>query len=174
MKQTFLFLMLSWGLLACSETTPNNTMQDNTAEMPAAGDQTSQENSRKELDLPAIINAYLDVKESLVNSNPEDVIDASSSLYDHVEKSAAFKASVKALAESKELEAQRKQFEVVSNELYELVKNSEELPQTLYWQYCPMAFNNAGAYWLSGEKKIQNPYFGDKMLSCGSVKETLQ
>jgi len=41
----------------------------------------------------------------------------------------------------------------------------------LYRQYCPMAFQNKGAYWLSSEKKIMNPYFGDKMLHCGVVKE---
>jgi hypothetical protein len=36
-----------------------------------------------------------------------------------------------------------------------------------------MAFNNEGAYWLSAEKEVNNPYFGDKMLHCGSVKEEL-
>ncbi|MBA4058359.1 MAG: hypothetical protein C0490_26815, partial [Marivirga sp.] len=44
----------------------------------------------------------------------------------------------------------------------------------LYLEYCPMANNNEGAYWLSNEKEIKNPYFGDKMLKCGSVKETIQ
>jgi Cu(I)/Ag(I) efflux system membrane fusion protein len=36
-----------------------------------------------------------------------------------------------------------------------------------------MAFNNSGAYWLSDNATIRNPYFGDKMLSCGSVEEKL-
>ena len=30
-----------------------------------------------------------------------------------------------------------------------------------------MAFNNEGAYWLSDAEQIRNPYFGDKMLTCG-------
>jgi Cu(I)/Ag(I) efflux system membrane fusion protein len=44
---------------------------------------------------------------------------------------------------------------------------------TLYVQHCPMADNNEGAYWLSREKDIRNPYFGSKMLRCGSVKQML-
>jgi Cu(I)/Ag(I) efflux system membrane fusion protein len=37
-----------------------------------------------------------------------------------------------------------------------------------------MAFNDKGAYWLSDKEAIRNPYFGDKMLTCGSVEETLR
>ena len=44
----------------------------------------------------------------------------------------------------------------------------------LYYQYCPMAFNNKGAYWLSNEEAIRNPYFGDKMLKCGLVERDIE
>lgn len=44
---------------------------------------------------------------------------------------------------------------------------------TLYKQYCPMALNDKGAYWLSAQSDIKNPYFGDAMLTCGEVQETL-
>ena len=44
---------------------------------------------------------------------------------------------------------------------------------TIYKKYCPMAFNNEGAEWLSQEDYIQNPYFGDKMMKCGSVQDTI-
>ena len=44
---------------------------------------------------------------------------------------------------------------------------------SLFVEHCPMAFNNNGADWLSGETTIRNPYFGDKMLKCGVVKDTL-
>jgi hypothetical protein len=45
---------------------------------------------------------------------------------------------------------------------------------TAYYEFCPMAFNNSGAYWLSDNAVIRNPYFGDKMLTCGSVEEELR
>ena len=44
---------------------------------------------------------------------------------------------------------------------------------TVYYQYCPMANGDKGAYWLSTIKEIKNPYFGDAMLSCGETKDTL-
>ena len=36
-----------------------------------------------------------------------------------------------------------------------------------------MAFDNEGADWIASEKQIRNPYFGDKMMKCGSVKLSL-
>jgi hypothetical protein len=36
-----------------------------------------------------------------------------------------------------------------------------------------MAKNNEGAFWLSASDQIRNPYFGDKMLKCGSVEEEI-
>lgn len=37
--------------------------------------------------------------------------------------------------------------------------------------YCPMAFNNKGAFWIQKGKTINNPYFGASMLRCGEIKE---
>lgn len=39
--------------------------------------------------------------------------------------------------------------------------------------YCPMARGNQGGSWFTTGLEINNPYFGDKMLKCGSIKETL-
>jgi len=36
-----------------------------------------------------------------------------------------------------------------------------------------MAFDNKGAYWLSNEAAIRNPYFGDEMLECGKVEDSV-
>jgi hypothetical protein len=54
------------------------------------------------------------------------------------------------------------------------VKSSKVVSGSLFVEYCPMANNNEGGFWLSNEKEIKNPYFGDMMLKCGSVKETIQ
>jgi Cu(I)/Ag(I) efflux system membrane fusion protein len=42
----------------------------------------------------------------------------------------------------------------------------------VYKEYCPMAFDNKGAYWLSESEEIRNPYFGKSMLTCGEVTTT--
>ena len=44
----------------------------------------------------------------------------------------------------------------------------------LYLQYCPMANDNKGGYWLSNEKEIKNPYFGKAMPDCGEVKSIIK
>ncbi len=72
------------------------------------------------------------------------------------------------------IENQRKAFEKLSEAVYTLAKDSEFGDgTTIYKQYCPMAFGNKGAFWLSESKEIMNPYFGNKMLHCGKVVETI-
>ncbi|CAN5155486.1 hypothetical protein BH23VER1_BH23VER1_22650 [soil metagenome] len=36
-----------------------------------------------------------------------------------------------------------------------------------------MAFGNQGADWLSAAPAVLNPYFGESMLTCGTVTGTL-
>ncbi len=74
---------------------------------------------------------------------------------------------------SGKIEGQRKDFSNLSNEFYKTLKVFGLMGKTVYYQFCPMAFNNKGAFWLSTSKEIRNPYYGDQMLSCGETKETL-
>lgn len=69
---------------------------------------------------------------------------------------------------------QREHFEMLSKDMADLIKNFGNGGQTLYKDFCPMANNGKGAIWLSEVKEIKNPYQGSKMLTCGSVKETLK
>jgi hypothetical protein len=63
--------------------------------------------------------------------------------------------------------------DMFSSSLFSLVKAFGATNQTAYYQRCPMANDNKGAYWISQEKEIRNPYYGEKMLKCGENKETL-
>ncbi|WP_242203737.1 efflux RND transporter periplasmic adaptor subunit [Aestuariivivens insulae] len=76
--------------------------------------------------------------------------------------------------EDADLEHQRKQFQLLSSKLIEMVKSFNKVNHKLFVQYCPMAGNNEGAFWLSKEEQILNPYFGDAMLKCGSVKQVIE
>jgi hypothetical protein len=71
------------------------------------------------------------------------------------------------------IEAQRAAYATMSNEMAELIKKEGLSSGKLYLAFCPMAFNDKGATWISGSKEIHNPYFGEKMLTCGEVKETI-
>ena len=67
---------------------------------------------------------------------------------------------------------QREHFIMMSEDVYALVKGFGA-GRTLYNAHCPMAKDNEGAMWLSEANEIKNPYFGSKMLKCGSVKEVI-
>lgn len=71
---------------------------------------------------------------------------------------------------SPDVEEQRNQFDFLSQAMINSTKAFGTNDKTYYVQYCPMAKGNEGADWLSTEDQIRNPYFGDKMMKCGSVK----
>lgn len=78
-----------------------------------------------------------------------------------------------ALATAGDVEATREAFSELSTALVPAVKAFGSGGQTLYVQHCPMAFDNAGANWVSASEEIRNPYFGDAMLTCGKTVESL-
>ena len=71
------------------------------------------------------------------------------------------------------LEARRKSLNVLSDELYNLIRAVHYDENRIYEIRCPMAFQDSSAgLWLSQSKQIQNPYLGKKdpsMLVCGDV-----
>jgi Cu(I)/Ag(I) efflux system membrane fusion protein len=88
--------------------------------------------------------------------------------------STAMNKALITIKESTDIEAARKVFETLSNELITAVKQFG-IPETdtLYRIHCPMAFNNKGADWLQQDEEIRNPYFGAAMPKCGEVIEVI-
>lgn len=77
------------------------------------------------------------------------------------------------ITSSEDMELQRKAFKPFNEALIASLKSLGTGDENIYIQYCPMADNDTGAYWLSLEEKIMNPYFGDMMLHCGEVSDSL-
>ncbi|MDX2359466.1 MAG: efflux RND transporter periplasmic adaptor subunit [Crocinitomicaceae bacterium] len=73
-----------------------------------------------------------------------------------------------------DLDVQRSVFDELSISMIKLAKAFGLNEYNYVIQYCPMANNDEGGYWMSGESVIRNPYFGDEMLQCGTVKDTIQ
>jgi Cu(I)/Ag(I) efflux system membrane fusion protein len=73
-----------------------------------------------------------------------------------------------------DIEKQRLAFADFSDALYSAIKMFGTTGETIYYQYCPMARDNKGAYWLSAVEEIKNPYFGDAMLTCGENKAVIK
>lgn len=128
--------------------------------------------------LENLLNAYFELKDALVATDEEKAHDIAMKLAkgaEDKEGSAQDVANVaRLIGSTPEVEKQREHFEELSKVVYRIVKSDVPLSHTVYKQYCPMAFNNKGAYWLSNKEEIRNPYFGDKMLKCGKVQETIE
>jgi len=139
--------------------------------------------------LAAIFENYLAVKNALVATDTKAAATAAKALTASVGKvemgklaheehevwmkvMKGIQTEATAIEKSNDIAKQRNSFRALSNHLYPLAKASKA-STALYWQFCPMANNNKGAYWLSAEDAIKNPYFGSKMMNCGEVKEKI-
>ena len=150
--------------------------------MAQSGSAVKSEIAFKDAKVGLAYNHYLQLKDALVASKAEaakeEAIKLKTSLASVKDRNpdryrGAINEATK-IANASTMEEIRKSFASLSNEMTLIVKALHLSKGGLYLEYCPMANNNTGAYWLSNEKEIKNPYFGDKMLRCGSVKETIQ
>jgi len=88
-----------------------------------------------------------------------------------MEKLKAMKGHGKNISESSDVEEQRAQFSYLTDALVASMM-AFGTPDTLFVQHCPMAMDGNGADWISKGEEIKNPYYGEKMLTCGSLKTT--
>jgi Cu(I)/Ag(I) efflux system membrane fusion protein len=77
-----------------------------------------------------------------------------------------------AIGQDGKLQSIREHFMLLSESMLEMTESFGLEKDQVYRQYCPMAFGDQGAYWLSETEEIRNPYFGADMLRCGEVRET--
>lgn len=145
------------------------------------------------IQLGELVSQYLLLKDEFVNSNEETVeITAQKTLsaLNNIDMTLLngeahtlwmkiknpLEDNINSIIQMNGLEMKRSHFSLVSDRLSEAISNfgvhySETI--NLYLEYCPMAFDNEGAYWISNSEEIRNPYFGDAMLTCGEVIEII-
>jgi hypothetical protein len=135
----------------------------------------------------ASLTSYYTLKDALVDSDAAkasveadelaktfDAVDATKmtaaqkTLWGKLEK--LLRLDAKHIKDNKETEHQREHFAKLSNNMYALVFKFKANETEAYLQYCPMKKSS----WLSNSKDVRNPYYGNKMLDCGSVKATLK
>ena len=143
------------------------------------------------IQLGALLAPYLKMKDALVASNTKSTNLESKNFstalkrvdmnllqgeahINWMEKLNVMQRASTAIQDENDLEKQRALFSDLTNTLYDSFKMYTENGLHAYYQYCPMAFDNKGAYWISREEEISNPYFGEQMLRCGETKESLK
>ncbi|MFH1297154.1 MAG: efflux RND transporter periplasmic adaptor subunit [Bacteroidota bacterium] len=141
--------------------------------------------------LKSVYTAYLGMKNAFVDSDPQEVkkfagqvgvtlgkIDMKLLQGDSHEiwmkQVPLLEKALDKIKNSSNLEVQREAFAGLNLAFYKVIKAFGLAGDTTYYQYCPMAFGNKGAYWFSESNEIRNPYFGEAMLKCGETRETLK
>lgn len=92
------------------------------------------------------------------------------------------KSNAASLLQQTSILEMRKDFGMVSENLYPFFRTINYEGEKMYWQNCPMAFGeDKGANWISNTKEIINPYLGKNhpeykgsMLHCGDIKDTIK
>ena len=124
-----------------------------------------------------VLTAYFKVKNALVASDAKAAASEAKVLSAALKKAgkivgADAQKSADAIAKASSIDTQRGLLGPLTAAVYAAATTTKS-DSPVYYDCCPMANDNKGGYWLSEKKEIANPYFGDAMLKCGKVKETL-
>jgi len=157
-------------------------------EMHQHGEHSEQPTPSTSDPIAAVLADYFALKDALVASNPKLAMKNAETLNGamhgvNVEKlpkelqatwtevMQAVMPNLHPLSDSGDLDQQRQLFAKLTAPMAKLV---EAAPQSMpiYLDHCPMF--NGGSDWLSTDKTIKNPFYGDMMIGCGSVTKTIQ
>jgi Cu(I)/Ag(I) efflux system membrane fusion protein len=172
------------------EESHDESMQAGNDEIPAATPPQFQVDAAFQQQLSGVFSAYVSLKDAFVATDAAAAKAAAAKTQESLAKvdmmlltgvahndwmtySGGLETALKEIQASEDIESQRTAFSRLSDNLYKSIKAYGLGGAEAYYEFCPMAFNNEGGYWLSDVSVIRNPYFGDKMLKCGSVQEKL-
>ncbi len=146
-----------------------------------------------QMQLGKVLDEYLLLKNAFVNSDEKAVVAAAKKTLSALDKvdmtllkgdahnqwmklKKPIRDNLNGIIQMQGLEMKRSHFSIVSDKLTKAIEtfgvHSNETG-AVYLEFCPMAFDNKGAFWISETKEIKNPYFGEAMLTCGEVKKEL-
>lgn len=81
--------------------------------------------------------------------------------------------SADALQAEPDIEAKRREFYMITDAMWSLTRTVRYEGQKVYYHFCQSSLDNSGAYWLSDNKAIRNPYSAENATPCGEVTDSL-
>ncbi len=73
-----------------------------------------------------------------------------------------------------QMQAKRRSFQIVSDQLYDLIRTVQFDQILLLHAYCQNAFDDQGAYWICEPNDLKNPYLPNTTAKCCEIKDTIQ
>lgn len=159
-------------------------LQGKTSMMNQKSKQENQFSAKFQKQFKEALQTYLDLKDALVHSNSKKGQKTGKQLNEelmamrHVSKDLMgdfenLKEIASKISNTDQLKKQRDYFIGLSERIIPIAERNN-FETSLYIQKCPMANNSKGARWISREKEIFNPYFGEKMMKCGSTLDSIR
>ena len=155
-----------------------------------SGHQSGEPDPALKKQLQDVFDAYIPMKNAFVASDAEEIQKRAQLVRDNLQavdmellkgdahmKWMGFlevmNPEISAIGNAADLSKQRIAFAKFNDAFYGALETFGLQHGTVYYQYCPMAIESKGAYWLSEIEEIRNPYFGDEMISCGETRDSL-
>ncbi|MDR3022786.1 DUF3347 domain-containing protein [Chryseobacterium sp.] len=199
MKNVLTILLVGFLLYSCNKNNSSEKVTETdlkTQEEPsvAAAPIKTENDSEKDKEESAvssafsikqIVESYLPLKNALTKDDSKTASLEAKKLYSVLKKQDASKldSEIKDILESAAEDAehigeksddiahQREHLLSLSNDITDLIKEKGTDGLKLYQDFCPMYNNGKGGTWISESEEIINPYEGQKMINCGSVKK---
>lgn len=178
-KYALMVLVASIFITACNQSnkseesaSANDTVKVDSTESAVAQDPLFKDDKYR-----GVYAHYTHLKNALVQSDVKEAKIAGQQLESELKGIKGCENTAKAvstISDQSDIEKQRAHFITVSSDIIAMLKHAELSSGKMYIDYCPMADKGKGAYWLSSNKAIENPYYGDKMMKCGEVKEVIE
>lgn len=174
---------------SCGQHNGHTTIENASAKKAVVLPDLGKVNTETKKQLTSLSAAYFSLKDALVATDAQTTSDKAKNFLEVLKTVDFLKMSTKQqeffsplfvtieedakhIVSNVEIGHQRGHFYRLSNDMFATLKAFKANKATIYQQFCPMAFDDKGAFWLSDKKEIRNPYFGDKMLKCGKVTDT--
>ena len=173
MKKTYIHAALCAALLAsygCNNQQSGKETKDSTTVTAEASVPVTFKDNKAD----SIYQGYINLKNALVANNEEDAKQASATL-EGILKTTNDSLAVQArkISTAATIADKRLAFNDFTENILKEIR-TQVSGGTIYKQHCPMANDGKGGFWLASEKEIKNPYYGEAMLSCGTVEEEIK
>lgn len=141
-----------------------------------------------------LLQSYFSLKDEFINADTVMVNTAAVQLIQHADSlninelkgdssgmiretanyfASTISGSAKTLTAENKIDDKLREFNMITDALWGLTRTVKYDGQKIYYQFCPLAFDNTGGYWLSDKIDSGNPYVGDKEKGCNQVNDSL-
>lgn len=175
--------VLFWTILIFISACNNNPNASDDGQIAVVNDSTISKHEIPEFSgtidsarLKNILTHYFTIKNALIDGNARAASETGKVAFELMPSETDpvlrhISENFKHIGETEEIKMQRQFFYPLSEYMYAVTIKIKPDSTKLYKQYCPMAFNDTGAWWISDEEEVVNPYFGEEMLHCGMVQK---